>query len=161
MKWYLPQLRFSPLKSSQVTLLVLWLVHSATSCQPSVALPVFSASTLHVPLSVAAIAFAPDGEKFKLSVLEISHHRVLSVHYMLPNCFRYCMTIEIYIILNQKYRVPATYSIPTIKFKLLRSKFTVTISSLYNCMYPLMYISWPVQEWIVMADEQNTSGQYI
>jgi len=24
-----------------------------------------------------------------------------------------------------------------------------------------MYISWPVQEWIVMADEQNTSGQYI
>jgi len=58
-KWYLPQLRFSPLKSSQVTLLVLWLVLSATSCQPSVALPVFSASTLHVPLSVAAIAFAP------------------------------------------------------------------------------------------------------
>ena len=153
MKWYLPQLRFSPLKSSQVTLLVLWLVLSATSCQPSVALPVFSASILHVPLSVAAIAFGPDGEIQIISSGNISSSSFLSVHYMLPDCFRY--------ILNQKYRVPATYSIPTIKFKLLRSKFTVTISSLYNCMYPLMYISWPVQEWIVMADEQNTSGQYI
>ena len=52
-----------------------------------------------------------------------------------------------------------------IRFQLLNLNYygqsSVTISSLYNCMYPLMYISWPVQEWIVMADEQNTSGQYI
>jgi hypothetical protein len=62
-KWCLPRIHFSPLTLSiQVTLLVLWLVLLATSCQPSVALPVFSASILRVPLSGAATAFAPDGE---------------------------------------------------------------------------------------------------
>jgi hypothetical protein len=48
--------------SIQVTLsLVPWLELLVTNCRPS-ALPVFSASILHVPLSVAATAFAPGGE---------------------------------------------------------------------------------------------------
>ena len=85
-KWCLPQIRFSPLKSSQVILLVLWLALSSTSCQPSVALPVFSASILHVPLSVAAIAFGPDGEIQIISSGNISSASFLSVHYMLPDC---------------------------------------------------------------------------
>ena len=59
-KWCLPQIRFSHLMSIQVTLsLVALLELLVTHCRPSVALPVFSASILHVPLSVAAAAFVP------------------------------------------------------------------------------------------------------
>lgn len=62
-KWCLPRIQFSRLTSIQVTtlLLVLWLELLVAHCRPSAALLVFSASILHVPLSVAATAFAPGG----------------------------------------------------------------------------------------------------
>jgi hypothetical protein len=52
---------------------------------------------LHVPLSVAATAFAPDGEIQIISSGNIRSSSFLSVYYMLHDYFRYCMTVEIYI----------------------------------------------------------------
>jgi hypothetical protein len=52
------------------------------------ALPIVSASILHAPLSVAAIAFAPDG-KDQISVLEIKNLHQMDTYIYIYRCMQY------------------------------------------------------------------------